>query len=102
MIDSDGLERRESTTESRNPHLLGIEKDQLQVHAGPEHKHVLVQLDLGDGRRGQRVTNRHQAQVLDAAVPVAVRRVARVDARLRITGTVDYLQNKSRERNQRL
>lgn len=70
---------------------LRIEEDQLQVHAGPEHKHVLVQLDLGDGRRGQRVADRHQAQVLDAAVAVAVRRIARVDARLRITGTVDYL-----------
>lgn len=51
-----------------------------------------MQLDLGDGRRGQRVADRHQAQVLDAAVAVAVRRITRVDARLRITGTVDYLQ----------
>lgn len=70
---------------------LGVEEDQFQVHAGAKHKHVLVQLDFGDGGRGQRVADRHQAQVLDATVPVAVRRITGIDAGLQVPGAVDDL-----------
>lgn len=50
-----------------------------------------MELDFGNGGRGQRVADRHQTEVLDAAVPVAVRRITGVDAGLQIPGAVDDL-----------
>ena len=42
----------------------GVEKDEPQVERRAKHEHVRVQLQLGDGRRWQRVTHSHQAHVL--------------------------------------
>lgn len=76
---------------------LGVEEDQFQVHAGAKHKHVLMELDFGYGGRGQRVTHRHQAQILDTTVPIAVRRITGVDTGLQVPGTVDDLISGSGE-----
>ena len=51
----------------------GIEEDELHVQTSAEHEGVAVHLDLGDGRGGQRVTDRHQAvDLVTAAIWSAV------------------------------
>lgn len=42
-----------------------IQKNQLQVHTGAKHKHILVQFDFGDGRRRQWVSDGDEAQILN-------------------------------------
>lgn len=43
-----------------------VEKDEAQVERGAKHEHVRVQFQFRDGRRRQRLANRHQAHVLQA------------------------------------
>ena len=50
------------------PNSPGIQEYQLQVEAGPEHEHVTVQLDLGDGTGWQRLAHGHQPHNLVAGV----------------------------------
>ena len=50
------------------PDSPGIQEYQLQVEAGPEHEHVAMQLDLGDGAGGQRLAHSHQPHDLVARV----------------------------------
>ena len=61
-----------------------VEKDEFEVEAGAKHKHVAVKFDLGDGAARQRVTDRHKAGVLIAAVKARRSRV--------MHGTLTYLQ----------
>lgn len=70
-------------------YIPAVQEYQLQVHAGAEHKHILVQLDLGDCRRRQRVADRHEAQILDATVAVAV--LGLEYARFQVARTVNDL-----------
>lgn len=48
--------------------IPGVQEDELHVQTGSEHEHVTVQFDLGHSARWQRVTHRHQAHVLVAAL----------------------------------
>lgn len=50
------------------PNSPGIQEDQLQVEAGPEHEHVTMQLDLCDGTGRQRLAHGHQPHDLVARV----------------------------------
>jgi len=66
-----------------------IEEDELHVQLGPEHEHILVQLDFCDGRWRQRVTDGHQAEILDEAA-LSIPAIG-IDASLQITGAVYHL-----------
>lgn len=50
------------------PDSPGIQEDELQVKAGPEHEHIAVQLDLCDGTGRQRLAHGHQPHDLVAGV----------------------------------
>lgn len=55
-----------------------VEENQLHVHTRPEHEHVLMELDLGDGWWRQWVSHRNESQVLDECRSIAITIVVRV------------------------
>ena len=61
-----GLRKGRSSVEKERGWLW--QEYQLQVEAGPEHEHVAMQLDLGDGAGGQRLAHSHQPHDLVARV----------------------------------
>ena len=48
--------------------LPGIEKDEFEIETRPEHEHVAMKFDFGNGAARQRVTNGNQPRVLVATV----------------------------------
>lgn len=60
----------------------GVQEYKLQVHARSEHEHVLVELYLRYRRRGQRVADCNETQILDAIVRLSVGVLHLVNARL--------------------
>lgn len=70
--------------------LLHVQKDELQVQAGPEHEHVAVEFDLSDPTGGQGVTDGHQTHSLIAGL--IQRHVHHVLPQLQVTAAVDDLK----------
>ena len=66
-----------------------MQEYQLQVEAGPEHEHVAVQLDLGDGAGWQRLAHGHQPH--DLVARVIQRHVQHILPDLQVATAVDDL-----------
>jgi hypothetical protein len=77
-----------------------VEKNQLHVHARPEHEHILMQLDLCDGRWRQRVSHSDESQVLDESRSVAFAIVVCVvvDSSLQVSRTMYHLREATRNK----
>lgn len=77
-------------------HPPGVEEDELEIEGGPEHEHVVVELDLGVGAGRQGVADRDEADVvqlvtrLRAVLATAARQ--RHVLQLQVARTVDHLR----------
>lgn len=71
------------------PSIPGVQEDELEVQAGPEHEHVTMELDLCDTTGRQGVAHRYQAHNL--ITRVIQRHVHHVLTDLQIATAMDHL-----------